>query len=175
MTAHLRELIPAERIQARVAELGALVSADYQGKPLILVGVLKGAFMFLADLARAITVDNRIDFVRLSSYGLQDTPQGLKFIMDMSLSTAGSHLLIVEDIIDTGRSMAFLQKRLRTREAASVKICTMVDMVRRREVEVTADYVGFSLDDGFLVGYGLDYAEGYRGLPGIFELKVDGQ
>jgi len=175
MTARLRELIPAERIQAKVAELGAQISADYHGKQLILVGVLKGAFMFLADLARAITVDTRIDFVRLSSYGMKDRPQGLQFTMDISLPTDASHLLIVEDIIDTGRSLAFLTEHLRARGAASVKTCTLVDKTCRREVEMKADYAGFCLNDGFLVGYGLDYAENHRALPGIFELMVEGQ
>jgi len=175
MTACLRELIPAERIQAKVAELGGRISADYHGQQLILVGVLKGAFMFLADLARAVRLDTRIDFVRLSSYGMKDSPQELKFTMDVSLPVEGSHLLIVEDIIDTGRSMAFMRQRLLARKAASVKICALVDKASRREVEITADYAGFAVDDGFLVGYGLDYAEEYRGLPGIFELKVDGR
>jgi len=175
MTARLRELIPAERIQAKVAELGARISADYRGQKLILVGVLKGAYVFLADLARAITLDTRIDFVRLSSYGMKDSPQGIAFGMDVSLPCAGSHLLVVEDIIDTGRSMAFLLERLRRGEAASVRSCALVDKASRREVEIRADYVGFTVDDGFLVGYGLDYAEDYRALPGIFELKVDGR
>ncbi|MBF0482125.1 MAG: hypoxanthine phosphoribosyltransferase [Desulfovibrionaceae bacterium] len=175
MAACLRELIPAQTIRARVAELGAQISADYRDKPLILVGVLKGAFVFLADLAREIAVDARIDFVRLSSYGMKDRPQGLKFTMDVSLPIADSHLLLVEDILDTGRSMAFLQERLSGRGAASVKLCTLVDKTGRRETRVRADYAGFRVDCGFLVGYGLDYAEAHRGLPGIFELKVDGQ
>ena len=175
MTANLHELIPAERIRARVAELGAQISADYQGEPLLLVGVLKGAFMFLADLARSISLDTRIDFVRLSSYGMKAAPQGLTFSMDVSLPVAGAHLLVVEDIIDTGRSMAFLLERLRALGAASVRCCTLLDKTSRREVEITADYAGFQVHDGFLVGYGLDYAEGYRGLAGIFELKVDAQ
>jgi hypoxanthine phosphoribosyltransferase len=175
MTATLIEVIPAEKVQARIAELGAQIRADYAGKPLVLVGVLKGAFVFLADLVRTLGADTRVDFVRLSSYGMKDSPQELSFTMDLCLPVEGAHLLVVEDIVDTGRSMALLLDRLRKRGAASVRLCTLVDKTCRREVEITADYVGFTVEDGFLVGYGLDFAEGYRGLPGIYELKADGR
>jgi len=160
----------AEAIALRVAELGARISGEYQGRRLLIVGVLKGAFVFLADLVRQITVPARVDFVRLASYGAGDCPGEVVFREDMELPCKGEHVLVVEDIVDTGRSMARLLSVLRLREAASVALCALIDKTGRREVQVTVDFPGFKLAKGFLIGYGLDFAEEYRCLPGIYEL-----
>jgi len=164
-------VITAEAISARTAELGAAISAHYQGKDLLVVGVLKGAFMFLADLVRQITVPARVDFVRLASYGAKDTPGELSFLQDLETSCEGKHVLVVEDIVDTGHSMAMLLDVLKSRNAASVALCSLIDKHERRQAEVMVDFYGFRLAKGFLVGYGLDFAEDYRCLPGVFELS----
>ncbi|HCO12470.1 MAG TPA: hypoxanthine phosphoribosyltransferase, partial [Desulfonauticus sp.] len=134
--------------------------------------VLKGAFLFFADLVRAIDLNLEVDFVRLSSYANQKSRTGkVIFSKDMELPIEGKHLLLVEDIVDTGHSMAYLKKVLEARKAESVKICALIDKKERREVDVEVDYAGFVLEKGFIVGYGLDYAEKYRNLSGVFELK----
>jgi len=161
---------PAE-IAAKVASLGAAISREYAGRRLLAVVVLKGAMVFAADLIRHITVPLRVDFVRLASYGAGDSPGELVFREDMEMSCEGEHILIVEDIVDTGRSMALLSRVLRGRGAASVALCALIDKTGRREVEVPVDFSRFTLTKGFLVGYGLDLAEEYRALPGIYELS----
>jgi len=169
--AQFAPVFTAGAIACRVAELGAAISRKYQGQRLLIVGVLKGAFVFLADLIRHVTVSARVDFVRLASYGANDSPGEIVFCQDMEMSCTGEHILIVEDIVDTGRTMAQLLSVLRLRGAASVALCALIDKTERREAQVTVDFPGFVLAKGFLVGYGLDFAEDYRSLPGIYEMK----
>lgn len=171
MAPELKPVIPPESITARVKELGAAISREYRGRELLVVCVLKGAFIFLADLVRHVDVPVRVEFVRLASYGDKDRPGELCFLQDMDSPCEGKHVLVVEDIVDSGRSMSMLLTILRSRGAASVKLCALIDKVERREVEVTVDFSGFTLAKGFLVGYGLDFAEDYRCLPGVYELS----
>lgn len=158
-----------ERIVDRVA---ARINADYAGKTLVVVGVLRGSVVFVADLIRRLTVPVRLDFVAVSSYGSDFQTSGeVRFLKDLEESVAGQHVLIVEDIIDTGLTLKYLQESLQTREAASVRTCALLDKPSRRKVEAQADYVGTVVPDEFLVGYGLDYAQRYRNLPVIGVLK----
>jgi len=168
----LKVVIDSETLHRRVAELGAEVSACYQGKPLVAVCVLKGAFLFFADLVRHIKSDSlEIDFVRMASYG-GGTSRGRQtiFSKDMEVDVAGKHVLLVEDIVDTGHSVEFLLQVLEKRGAESIRICAVVDKHERREVDLTVDFAGFPLQKGFIVGYGMDYAEKYRELDAIYEL-----
>ena len=164
-------VIPAPDIQRRVAELGAEISAHYHGQPLVCVCVLKGAFLFFADLIRHITCAPEIDFVRLASYG-GATSRGRQtvFTKDMEVDVDGKHVLLVEDIVDTGRSAEFLLHVLGKRGAASLKMCAFIDKRERREVGVSVDFAGFPIQKGFIVGYGMDYAEQYRELDAVYEL-----
>jgi hypoxanthine phosphoribosyltransferase len=168
---NLIPVIPREEITKRVGELGAAISREYAGKDLLVVGVLKGAFMFLSDLVRALTIPAHVDFVRLASYGAKDLPGELSFLEDIETSCSGKHVLIVEDIVDTGNSMAVLLDALRSRGPLSVKLCSLIDKAERRQAQVTVDFYGFRLAKGFLVGYGLDFAEDYRCLPAVYELS----
>lgn len=166
-----------EQIAARVAELGAEIKRDYEavlggGEQLLVVGVLNGAFIFMADLVRAVgDLPLEVDFVRLSSYQDRDTSSS-EVVMTKNLEKEiqGRHVLIVEDIADCGLTLAWLMEFLRKRRPASIKVAVAVDKRARRETPVDLDYVGFTLDDGFLVGYGLDYAEQYRNLPAIYQV-----
>jgi hypoxanthine phosphoribosyltransferase len=168
----LRTLISEADIQRRVRELAAEISRDYEGKSLTLVGVLKGAFVFLADLARHLTVRREIEFMALSSYGMKTTHSGaVRVIMDLRQNIEGKHVLIIEDIVDTGLTLHYLLELLNTREPASVQTCALVRKKDRHEVDVTIDYVGFDIPDVWIVGYGLDYAEDYRALPYIGVLE----
>lgn len=164
-------VIGADAIRRRVAELGAEITAHYQGKPLVCVCVLKGAFLFYADLMRHIRTPMEIDFVRLASYGA-GTSRGRQtiFSKDMEVDIDGKHVLLVEDIVDTGRSAEFLMHVLQKRGAASIRICAFVDKNERREVGMTVDFAGFPIQKGFIVGYGMDYAEQYRELDAVYEL-----
>jgi hypoxanthine phosphoribosyltransferase len=167
-------VIPATEIQRRVAELGAEISAFYRDQPLVLVCVLKGAFLFFSDLVRRIDIGAggpEIDFVRLASYG-SATSRGRQavFTKDLEVDVSGKHVLVVEDIVDTGRSAEFLLHVLEKRGAASLKICAFVDKHERREVGVKVDFAGFPIQKGFIVGYGMDYAEKYRELDAVYEL-----
>lgn len=167
-----REVLAKQVIGERVRELGRMISRDYKGGRLVLVGVLNGAFVFLADLARAIDLDVEIDFIRVASYGKGSSSSGRIFLTkDIEVDLSGKHVLLVEDIIDTGRTISYLKDYFRDRDARSVKVCTLIDKKERRVVAVDADYLGFEIDDGFLVGYGLDYAEHFRNLEGIFHLE----
>lgn len=170
----LKVVIDSETLHRRVAELGAELSACYQGKPLVVVCVLKGAFLFFADLVRHIKNDAlEIDFVRMASYG-GGTSRGRQtiFSKDMEVDVAGKHVLLVEDIVDTGHSAEFLLEVLEKRGAESIRICAMVDKHERREVDLTVDFAGFPLQKGFIVGYGMDYAEKYRELDAVYELVL---
>lgn len=168
----LKVVIDSETLHKRVAELGAEVSAYYAGKPLVAVCVLKGAFLFFADLVRHIKNDAlETDFVRMSSYG-SGTSRGRQtiFSKDMEVDVAGKHVLLVEDIVDTGHSAKFLLEVLEKRGAESIRMCAVVDKHERREVDLTVDFAGFPLQKGFIVGYGMDYAEKYRELDAVYEL-----
>lgn len=160
-------------IAGRVREMAAQINACYAGESVLVVGVLKGAFIFCADLARHLTMPLEMEFVRLASYGRSSAsgPE-IKFTKDVETSLAGKHVLIVEDIVDTGRSMAFLCGQFAGRGAASVRLATFVDKPERRELPINADFTGFHIAGGFIVGYGLDYAEQYRELPGLYVLDI---
>ena len=161
-------LIPHAQIQARVAELGAQISADYSGKDLTVIGILKGSVLFMADLIRAISMPLAIDFMAVTSYGASTTSSGnVRILKDLDSSIAGRHLLIVEDIIDSGLTMQYLLNNLASRGAASLRVCTLLDKPERRLTDVRADYTGFAVPNEFVVGYGLDYNQMYRNLPDI--------
>ena len=167
-------LISAEQIAARTRELGAQIAKDYSGRPLVLVGVLKGSFVFLSDLARAIDAHLRIEFLGVRSYGEGTTSSGVvQITQDLSRPIEGEDILIVEDIVDTGLTIAHLLDLFRTRHPASVKVCALLHKPARARVEVQVDYLGFTIEDRFVVGYGLDWSERYRNLPfiGVVEAK----
>ncbi len=164
-------LVSEEQIRAKVAELGARISADYAGQEILLVGLLRGAIVFLSDLMRAITIPIRLDFIGISSYGMSTDSGAVRLIMDLETDIAGKHVLLVEDIVDTGKTLAYLTENLKTRQPASLRICALLDKPDRRQVPITVDYVGFAIPDKFVVGYGLDFAEGYRNLPFVGVLK----
>ncbi len=169
---HFTTLIDAEALARRAAELGRQITEDYKGEPLYICCVLKGAFVFTADLIRHIGCPLRVDFIRLASYGEGTESKGkVKITKDVELSFEGCHVLIVEDIVDTGITMKFLVDRLKLHKPKSVRICAMLDKRSRREIEVPVDYVGFTIGDGFVLGYGLDYAEHYRQLPDVCVLE----
>lgn len=166
-------LISAEEIKNKVQELGRMVAADYQGKDLLVVGILKGAFMFMADLIREIDTPLEIDFMAVSSYGASTISSGeVRIIKDLDYSIKDRNILIVEDIIDTGLTVKYITSILHKREPASIKICCMLDKPHRRKTDIRPDYCGFTVDDRFIVGYGLDYAEKYREYPAVCELKA---
>ena len=168
----LRLILSPERIAQRVRELGQEIAETYRDRPLVLLGILKGAFVFLADLMRAIDLPEvQVDFIRLKSYGLSDTSAGeVQITKDVELPLKGKDVLVVEDIVDTGYTLAFLRDHLRFHEPASVRFCCFIDKAERRKVSLELDFVGFKIPKGFLVGYGLDYAERYRHLPGVYEV-----
>lgn len=168
-----RLVISSKRIRDRVRELGAHISAEYAGKDLVVVGVLNGAFIFLADLVRAIHIPHRIDFIRVASYGDSDSSSGtIRLAKDVETNLSNRHVLLVEDIVDTGTTLAWLIGKFRERRPASVRICALINKMERRIKEIDIDYTGFTLESGFLVGYGLDYAEQYRSLPAIYTLQL---
>lgn len=165
---HIEVLHDQQAIQRRVAEIGAQIQRDHEGKELVLVGVLKGAFLFVADLARAIDLPLSIDFVGLSSYGEATESSGVvKITSDLTRPIEGKHVVVVEDIIDTGLTMRYLLDNLSTRRPASVKICALLNKPSRARTRIPIDYLGFTVPDLFVVGYGLDEAERYRNLPFI--------
>ncbi len=165
-------LLSEEQIRKRVAELGAQISEDYADEPPILVNVLKGGIVFMADLIRATTIPVEIDFMEVSSYGDGTESSGVvRILEDLSLSITDRHVLIVEDIVDTGLTLSYIIENLETRHPKSIKICTLLDRRGRREVELNLDYVGFVVPDKFVIGYGLDLAQKYRNLPHIAVLE----
>ena len=167
-------LISEEQLQAKVAELGAQISRDYEGKDLLLVSILKGSVVFMADLMRAITIPARIDFMAVSSYGSGTKSSGVvKITKDLDINLEGYDLLIIEDILDSGKTLYYISQVLKTRNPASSKICTLLDKPERREADIKADYYGTFVPDEFVVGYGLDFAEKYRNLPYIGVLKPE--
>ena len=162
-----------EEIGNRVHELGEIISKDYQGAELVLVGILKGAFIFLADLTRNLTIPCTVDFIRAASYGSASVSCGEVVITkDLEIDIAGKDVLLVEDIIDTGITLHQLMEKLKQRDPHSIKICALIDKKARREIAVDADYVGFVTDDGFLVGYGLDFNEKGRLYPDIYAVEI---
>jgi len=166
-------VINRKRIQSRVRELGRQITADYGDNNLVMIGVLKGAFIFLADLVRSVNTPHTIDFIRVASYGAAAASSGtIRLVKDVEIDVTGKNILLVEDIVDTGTTLAWLAANFADRQTASVRVCALIDKQERRETEVTIDYTGFTLDHGFLVGYGLDYAEQYRSLPDIFSLDL---
>ncbi|WP_224249688.1 hypoxanthine phosphoribosyltransferase [Hyalangium gracile] len=165
-------LIDEKKVQARVRELGAEITRDYQGKDLTLVCVLKGSTFFAMDLARAIDLPLTMEFLGVSSYqGGTETTGEVRITTDVSKPMAGKHLLVIEDIIDTGLTMSFLLENLRARHPASLKVASLLEKPSRARTKVQIDYKGFVIDDVFVVGYGLDYAEKYRNLPFIGVMK----
>jgi hypoxanthine phosphoribosyltransferase len=167
----VRTLYGPEQIQARVAELGDAIARDYEGRSPIVVSVLKGSFVFAADLVRSIALDVRLEFLGVRSYGSGTESTGaVQIIQDLTHPIEGEDVLVVEDIVDTGLTLAYILSLFQARKARSIKVCALLDKPSRRRVEVTADYVGFVVGDAFLVGYGLDCAEQYRNLPSLCEL-----
>ncbi len=157
---------------AKTKEIAERISKDYEGKELLLVGVLKGGFMFLADLAREITIDVNIDFISCSSYGNSTVSSGIvRILKDIDYDITGKHVLLVEDLIDTGLTLTYLKDLFKAKHCASVKVCTILDKPSRRKVDLEVDYQGIIIPDEFVVGYGLDYAEKYRNLPEVYVME----
>ncbi len=162
----VHELIPEQLIRQRVSELARQISADYAGRELLVVGILKGSWVFLADLVRQLTVPVVIDFMTVSSYGASTKTSGVvKIVLDLKCPLENRDVLVVEDILDSGLTLAYLFKTLRLRRPRSLKLCVLLDKPVRRQVEVTPDYLGFEVPDKFVVGYGADWAERFRNLP----------
>ena len=169
-----RILLSEDQIKARIAELGRELTADYAGKNPIFIGVLKGVVMFFADMIRAIPLDCQIDFMAVSSYGGGTQSSGkIQIQKDISVDLAGRHVVILEDILDSGLTLSHTAAYLKTKGPASLKICTLLDKPDRRKAEVQADYVGFTIPNLFVVGYGLDFDENYRNLPYVGVLKPE--
>ena len=171
---YLDEIIISEtEIQECVAELGAQISEEYAGKPLLLLGILKGSFVFMADLIRHITIPHEVDFLAISSYGkgVRESTGVVRLVKDLEEPVTGKNLLIVEDIIDTGHTLSYLLQLFQAREPASLKICTLLNKSARREVEIPVDYIGFDIEDKYVFGYGLDMDETFRNLPFVGTVK----
>lgn len=167
-TLSLRPLYSRQDIAAKVEEIARRIDADYIGKEIVMVAILKGSILFIADLARAVQTPVLIDFMRVASYGAGTSSSGqVEILKDLEMDIAGRHVLIVEDIIDSGLTLQVLYRRLLEKQPASLRICTLIDKKARREARVPVNYVGFTMDDGFIVGYGLDLDERYRDLPDI--------
>ena len=165
------QLFTRREIQNRIKDLAKAISRDYKNEELVLVGILKGAFIFLSDLARHLTIPVKLDFVRLASYGSQTKSQGkVKITKSIEPPIRDKHILIVEDIVDSGLTLRYLLDFLQKENPRSIRICALIDKTERREVSLAIDYVGFSIPKGFLVGYGLDFDEQYRHLPALYHL-----
>lgn len=168
MNVKIRVMIPEKDIDGRIRELGEGISREYEGKALHVICILKGSVFFASELAKRITVPVTLDFMEVSSYGGDMVSSGhIKIKKDLGESIAGRHVLVIEDIIDTGKTLSFLMEMLKERKPASLKLCTLLDKPDRRTHPVDVDYVGFEIPDEFVVGYGLDYAQKYRNLPYI--------
>ncbi|HCI73638.1 MAG TPA: hypoxanthine phosphoribosyltransferase [Lachnospiraceae bacterium] len=169
----VRVLIPEDKVDERIARLGEQISQDYAGKQVHLIGILKGSIFFICELAKRITVPVTMDFMSVSSYGAGTKSSGVvKLIKDLDEPINGKDVLVVEDIIDSGRTLSYLLKNLSDRRPASIRLCTLLDKPERREVDVEVDYQGFRIPDEFVVGYGLDYDQRYRNLPYIGVLSL---
>ena len=164
-------LIDEETLAARVAELGAEVSADYEGRDLLLIGVLKGAVFFMADLMRHLTVPCEVDFMAISSYGAASDSSGVvRILKDLDIPLDGRHVLVVEDIIDSGLTLSYLMRNLRARKPATLEVVTLLTKPERREIDVPVRYVGFEIPNRFVIGYGLDHSQRHRNLPYVAAL-----
>jgi hypoxanthine phosphoribosyltransferase len=169
-----RVLITEEDLQRRVQELAAQISTDYENLNPLLVCVLKGGYVFLSDLTRAMTIRHGVDFMAVSSYGNATTTSGVvRILKDLDRDISCRHVLLIEDIIDTGHTIAYLLENLRTRQPASLRVCTLLSKPSRREIDLPVDYVGFEIPNEFVIGYGLDYSENYRNLSFIGVLKPE--
>ena len=167
-------LIDEAALQARIAELGEEISADYRGRELLLIGVLKGAVFFMSDLMRRLRVPCEIDFMAISSYGASTDSSGVvRILKDLDINIEGRHVLVVEDIIDSGLTLSYLMRNLEAREPASLEVCALMTKPDRREIDVDVRYVGFEIPNRFVIGYGLDFAERYRNLPFVAVLHSD--
>jgi hypoxanthine phosphoribosyltransferase len=167
-------LIDAEALRARIGELGDEISAHYAGQDLLLIGVLKGAVFFMADLMRHLTVPCEVDFMAISSYGAQTDSSGVvRILKDLDINIEGRNVLVVEDIIDSGLTLSYLMRNLESREPASLEICALLTNPARREIDVTVRWIGFEIPNRFVIGYGLDFAERYRNLPYVGVLSDD--
>jgi hypoxanthine phosphoribosyltransferase len=167
-------LIDEETLGARIVELGAEVSADYQGRDLLLIGVLKGAVFFMADLMRHIAVPCEVDFMAISSYGDSTDSSGIvRILKDLDINIEGRDVLVVEDIIDSGLTLSYLMRNLESREPASLEVCALLTKPERREIDVPVRYIGFEIPNRFVIGYGLDFAERYRNLPYVGVLDTE--
>jgi hypoxanthine phosphoribosyltransferase len=172
LSKELDVLFTPEQIAARVRQLGLQIERDYDGKELVLLGVLKGSFLFISDLARSIDLPLSVDFIGLSSYGEATESSGVvKITSDLSRPIEGKHVLVIEDIVDTGLTMRYLLDNLATRHPASVKLCALLNKPSRMRAKIPIDYLGFQIEDRFVVGYGLDAAEKYRNVPFIGVMK----
>ncbi|MDF9844033.1 MULTISPECIES: hypoxanthine phosphoribosyltransferase [unclassified Paenibacillus] len=168
-------LVSKAELESKVRELGAVISRDYEGKELVLIGILKGAAVFMSDLMREITFPVAVDYMSVSSYGSSATTSGVITIkQDIDTDIRGKHVLLVEDLIDTGLTLQHLKQLFALREAASVRICTILSKPSRRLADIPIDYSGIDIPDEFVVGYGLDYAEQYRNLPEVWIVETDG-
>jgi hypoxanthine phosphoribosyltransferase len=167
-------LIDADTLRGRVAELGDELSAYYEGRDLLLIGVLKGAVFFMADLMRHLTVPCEVDFMAISSYGAQTDSSGVvRILKDLDINIEGRHVLVVEDIIDSGLTLSYLMRNLESREPASLEVCALLTKPGRREIDVPVRWVGFEIPNRFVIGYGLDFAERYRNLPYVGVLSEE--
>lgn len=167
----LTPVLTQDDIEAAVKKMAGNIAADYNGRELILIGILKGAFIFLSDLARQLPIPVKVDFLRAASYGAGTSSSGnIRLSKELEIDIRGRHVLVVEDIVDTGLTLKYLLDYLRSFGPESLKVCTLIDKHERREADVTIDYAGHTVAEGFLVGYGLDYAELYRNLPAIYHL-----
>lgn len=165
-------LIPREAIKSRVKELARQISTDYEGKEPILIGILNGVVFFFADLIREISIPTRMDFIRAASYGSEMESSGsIRLTKDVEMPVQGKSVVLVEDIVDTGLTLSHIVKNLESKGTESLRICALIDKLERRNIDVSIDYCGFKINEGFLVGYGLDYDEKYRYLPDICMLK----
>jgi hypoxanthine phosphoribosyltransferase len=175
LAAGVRQILySAEAIEKRILELGQTISLDYAGRNPLLIGVLKGVFIFMADLYRAVTIPAEVDFIAISNYSVEARTQGMvQLVKDLEQPITGRHVLFVEDMVDTGLTLNYLLRILRTREPASLEVCTLFDKSKRRLINVPIKYKGFDLPDRFVVGYGLDHRERYRNLPCVGLLKPE--
>ncbi len=168
----MRLVISEGQIERRIQVLAKEISKEYKGRDIILVGVLNGVFMFFADLVKAMSIPVRVDFIRLASYTHSESSGQIQMTKDVETDLSGAHVLIIEDIVDTGLTLSWLKKHMQDLGASTVKACVMVNKLERRNITVDLDYVGFNVDKGFLVGYGLDYDGRYRDLSEIYDLFI---
>ncbi len=167
-----RVLFTSEQLMKRAEEIGKQITEDYKGEEVTIIGILKGSFMFLSDVMKSIDLYTRLDFVTVQSYGNGTTSGELRLTKDITADIKGKHVILVEDILDSGKTLKFVKDLFLEREPASIKVCTLLNKKVRKSEVIKADYIGFDVDDVFVVGYGLDYAQLYRNLPYIGELKV---